>query len=192
VQLEGLLQTDAAINSGNSGGPLLDAQGEVIGVNTAIIQSAQNIGFSIPIEQAADIIESTLSGIGRPFVGVNFQQNSSDLADRFGLATADGVIVYGVLPTSPADVAGLRGTELRRARCRIRDRIDPRGRLRTRTASVLDHGHDRGAMRTLMQSSCWRTCVVMRGAQTARPQPDSVFHPPITTGIMRQLEMPQR
>jgi serine protease Do len=108
VQLEGLLQTDAAINSGNSGGPLLDAHGEVIGINTAIIQSAQNIGFSIPIEQASDLIASTLSGSGRPFIGVNFLQNSGELAERFGLTTTDGVIVYGVLPTSPADLAGLR------------------------------------------------------------------------------------
>lgn len=108
VQLEGLLQTDAAINSGNSGGPLLNAQGEVIGINTAIIASAQNIGFSIPIEQASDLITATLSGVGRPFVGVNFRANSADLAERFGLATADGVIVFGVLPTSPADAAGLR------------------------------------------------------------------------------------
>jgi serine protease Do len=108
VQLEGLLQTDAAINSGNSGGPLLDVKGGVIGVNTAIIQSAQNIGFSIPIEQASELIEATLSGIGRPFVGVNYQPNSPDLAQRFGLATDEGVIVYGVLPTSPADEAGLR------------------------------------------------------------------------------------
>ena len=108
VQLEGLLQTDAAINSGNSGGPLLDAQGEVIGINTAIIQSAQNIGFSIPIEQASDLIASTLSGSGRPFIGINFLRNSRELAERFGLTTADGVIVYGVLPTSPADLAGLR------------------------------------------------------------------------------------
>jgi S1-C subfamily serine protease len=107
VQLEGLLQTDAAINSGNSGGPLLNARGEVIGVNTAIIQSAQNIGFSIPIEQASDLISSTLSGSGRPFVGVNYQENSAELAERFGLATADGVIVFGVLPTSPADEAGI-------------------------------------------------------------------------------------
>jgi serine protease Do len=108
VQLEGLLQTDAAINSGNSGGPLLDVEGRVIGVNTAIIQSAQNIGFSIPIEQASDLIETTLSGVGRPFVGVNYQGNSPELAERFGLATDEGVIVYGVLPTSPADLAGLR------------------------------------------------------------------------------------
>lgn len=108
VQLEGLLQTDAAINSGNSGGPLLNAQGEVIGVNTAIIASAQNIGFSIPIEQAADLIEAIRSGSGRPFIGINFLPNSDELAGRFGLATADGVIVYGVLPTSPADLAGLQ------------------------------------------------------------------------------------
>jgi S1-C subfamily serine protease len=108
VQLEGLLQTDAAINSGNSGGPLLNARGEVIGVNTAIIATAQNIGFSIPIEQATDLIEATLSGIGRPFIGVNYSPNSGEFADRFGLATDEGVIVYGVLPTSPADEAGLR------------------------------------------------------------------------------------
>ena len=108
VQLEGLLQTDAAINSGNSGGPLLDGRGEVIGINTAIIQSAQNIGFAIPIEQASDLIASIRSGSGRPFIGINFRQNSSEFAERFGLATSDGVIVYGVLPTSPADLAGLR------------------------------------------------------------------------------------
>jgi S1-C subfamily serine protease len=103
-----LLQTDAAINSGNSGGPLLDAQGQVIGINTAIIASAQNIGFSIPIEQASDLIAATLSGIGRPFIGVNFQRNSAELAERFGLTTDAGVIVFGVLPTSPADLAGVQ------------------------------------------------------------------------------------
>jgi S1-C subfamily serine protease len=110
VQLEGLLQTDAAINSGNSGGPLLNARGEVIGINTAIIDPAraQNIGFSIPVEQAKEIIDLVLSGEGKPFIGVSFRANSAELARNFGLATDQGLIVIGVLPTSPAEAGGLR------------------------------------------------------------------------------------
>jgi S1-C subfamily serine protease len=110
VQLENLLQTDAAINSGNSGGPLLNAQGEVIGINTAIIDPAraQNIGFSIPVEQAEEVLEIVLSGEGKPFIGISLRANSPELASNFGLATDQGLIVLSVLPTSPAEAGGLQ------------------------------------------------------------------------------------
>lgn len=102
--LSGLLQTDAAINSGNSGGPLVNAAGQVIGINTAVaVQSnAQNIGFAIPIDDARAIAERIVSG-GQPtttgFLGVS----STDAAD-----SATGAAVIEVTAGSPAAGAGLR------------------------------------------------------------------------------------
>ncbi|GBD85886.1 putative serine protease HtrA [bacterium BMS3Abin02] len=107
-QLTGLLQTDAAINPGNSGGPLLNQAGEVIGINTAIAGNAQNIGFAIPIETALPDVDRILEGLGKAFIGIGFVTNNSEYQQRFGLATNEGVIVTTVLPTGPADIAGLR------------------------------------------------------------------------------------
>jgi serine protease Do len=105
--LEDLIQTDAAINAGNSGGPLLNAAGEVIGINTAIASGAQNIGFSISINSVAEEIAQALSGVGVPFIGVTTVENSEELAARYRLGSAEGLIVTSVLPTGPADKAGI-------------------------------------------------------------------------------------
>ena len=105
--LEDLIQTDAAINAGNSGGPLLNSSGEVIGINTAIASGAENIGFSISINSVAEEIAQALSGVGVPFVGVTTVENSEELAARYRLGSAAGLIVTSVLPTGPADDAGI-------------------------------------------------------------------------------------
>jgi serine protease Do len=110
--LEDLIQTDAAINAGNSGGPLLNAGGEVIGINTAIASGAENIGFSISINSVAEEIAQALSGVGVPFVGVTTIENSEELAARYRLATAEGLIVTSVLPTGPADEAGVEAGDI--------------------------------------------------------------------------------
>jgi S1-C subfamily serine protease len=106
--LQDLIQTDAAINPGNSGGPLLNAAGEVVGVNSAIIGGAQNIGFAISVETAAQFIERYRLGVGEPFVGVQMVDNSPAAAERFNLGVDDGALVIEVVPGASADAAGLR------------------------------------------------------------------------------------
>jgi serine protease Do len=111
-QLDQLIQTDAAISPGNSGGPLLDSQGRVIGINTAVIrvEGAQGLGFAIPINIARDIAEQLLTTgrIRRAYLGVALGDLSPGLAERYGLPTRDGAVIGTVEPGSPADRAGMR------------------------------------------------------------------------------------
>ena len=115
--LDDYLQTDAAINKGNSGGPLFDAQGEVIGVNTAIYSpSGTNAGlaFSIPsnqIKQAADQIRE-FGRVKRGWIGVSYQTVTDDIADSFGLDRARGVLVANVVADGPAAKAGLKRNDI--------------------------------------------------------------------------------
>ncbi len=104
------IQTDAAINSGNSGGPLIDINGRVIGVNTAIIPQAQGIGFAVPINVAKSVLSDLISGkkLVYPWMGIYMQEVTDDLAEYFGLRETTGVAVTSVEPGSPADKAGLR------------------------------------------------------------------------------------
>jgi Do/DeqQ family serine protease len=112
------IQTDAAINPGNSGGPLLNGQGEVIGINTAIRPGAEGIGFAIPINQAKSIQERLIRGekVAHPFIGIQMTTLTPDLvreANRdpnsmFLLPEVNGVVVTRVLPSTPAEEAGLR------------------------------------------------------------------------------------
>jgi putative serine protease PepD len=116
VRLENLIQTDAAINRGNSGGPLLNTAGEVVGINSAGIPSGQNLGFAIDINVVKPLIEKLKNGnVGvevTAFLGVTTAV-ASDLEpadlDRFGLdATQAGAVVIDVQPESGADDAGLQ------------------------------------------------------------------------------------
>jgi len=108
---ENLLQTDASINPGNSGGPLLNLQGEVIGINTAINAQAQGIGFAIPASTVLSVLEDLKNGANktaRPWIGVQVRNLDRETASYLGLEKAEGAVVAGIVPGSPAEKAGMR------------------------------------------------------------------------------------
>jgi serine protease Do len=104
------VQTDASINPGNSGGPLLNIDGEIIGINSAIFASAQGIGFAIPADKVNRIVaELTHFGKLRPvWVGIDVQSFTVDSARRFGWPHPYGVLVTNVEAGSPAEAAGVK------------------------------------------------------------------------------------
>ncbi len=116
-KLDQVIQTDAAINPGNSGGPLLNLAGEVVGLNSAIVEGAQNIGFAIPINQAKrDISQVRASGkISYPFLGIRYVLITDEIKQKNNLAVNYGALVVrgdtqtdlAVMPGSPADKAGI-------------------------------------------------------------------------------------
>ncbi len=107
---ENFIQTDASINPGNSGGPLFNLRGEVIGINTAIINFAQGIGFAIPSNMAKQVIEQLLAKgkVVRGWLGVGIQPLTAELAKKFGVAEGEGVLVNEVFEKDPAAVAGVK------------------------------------------------------------------------------------
>jgi serine protease Do len=106
---DNFLQTDASINPGNSGGPLLNLQGEVVGINTAILASGQGIGFATPSNIAKTIIPQLKEKgkVIRGMIGVQVQNVTPELAKSFGLAEPKGALVAEVNPGSPAEKAGI-------------------------------------------------------------------------------------
>lgn len=118
--LEGVIQTDAAINPGNSGGPLINLKGEVIGINTAVVSSAENIGFALPINPAKRDIKSVqeTGTIKVPFLGVRFRVVTKELSQEEGLSVDYGAIVRGfsgeppIVKGSPAEKAGLKPEDI--------------------------------------------------------------------------------
>lgn len=104
------IQVDASINPGNSGGPLLNINGELIGINTAIFQDAQGIGFAIPIDTARRIVEDLIEfgKVFRGWIGVSVQDLDPLLARQFGMNRVRGVLVTRVFKESPAQLGGLR------------------------------------------------------------------------------------
>jgi len=107
---ENFIQTDASINPGNSGGPLFNLRGEVIGINTAIINFAQGIGFAIPSNMAKQVIEQLLAKgkVVRGWLGVGIQPLTAELAKTFGVAEGEGVLVNEVFEKDPAALAGIK------------------------------------------------------------------------------------
>jgi serine protease Do len=106
---DNFIQTDASINPGNSGGPLINLQGEVVGINTAIIASGQGIGFAIPINMAKEIAPQLQKRghVTRGLLGVVIQDVTPELAKSLGLKESKGALVSQVAPGGPADKAGI-------------------------------------------------------------------------------------
>jgi Do/DeqQ family serine protease len=105
------IQTDASINPGNSGGPLLNIEGDLIGINTAIYQKAQGIGFAIPINKAKRIVRELIQeGMVRfPWLGIEIQELTAQLKGHFGFPKERvGVLVNDVIDKSPAEKAGMK------------------------------------------------------------------------------------
>lgn len=120
--LRGVLQTDVAINQGNSGGPLINIDGEVIGINTAIIFGAQNIGFSIPINWAKQDLEDIIKygRIVKPYLGLQYIKLDKKLQKQYSLPVDYGALVVrdhrpdsvAIVPNSPAARAGIKENDI--------------------------------------------------------------------------------
>ena len=106
---DNFIQTDASINPGNSGGPLINMNGEVIGINTAIIPNAQGIGFATPINMATEILPQLQKKghVTRGWLGVSIQEVTPELAKSFSLDKNKGALVAEVFKASPAEKAGI-------------------------------------------------------------------------------------
>ena len=114
---EDFIQTDAAINPGNSGGALVNAEGRLIGINTAILSrsgGSQGVGFAIPANMARNITDQIIHGgkVSRAFLGVMIQPVTPDLAKAFKLGKSEGAMISDVTPNSPAERAGLKAGDV--------------------------------------------------------------------------------
>jgi serine protease Do len=111
---ENFIQTDASINPGNSGGPLFNLRGEVIGINTAIINFAQGIGFAIPSNMARLVIDQLVAKgkVIRGWLGVGIQPLTPELAKKFGVTEGEGVLVNEVFEKDPAASAGIKAGDI--------------------------------------------------------------------------------
>ncbi len=114
MSLDNYIQTDAAINFGNSGGPLINARGEVIGINSAVSRQASSIGFAIPINQAKLILPQLKERgyVQRGYIGVALRDVDPDLRVPLGLPQVSGALVQDVTSGSPAERAGLKPYDL--------------------------------------------------------------------------------
>ena len=110
VHYDDFLQTDAAINPGNSGGPLLNMEGKVVGINTAIIPSAQGLGFAIPVNKAKEIMSDLVSygHAKRGWLGVSVRNITPEMARAYGVDGTNGAMINDVFKGDPADKAGIK------------------------------------------------------------------------------------
>jgi serine protease Do len=112
--LDNYIQTDAAISFGNSGGPLINTRGEIVGINSAVSRQANNIGFAIPINQARAILPQLRSEgrVSRGYIGVALRDVDPDVQASLGLSRSDGALVQDVTAGSPGARAGLKPYDL--------------------------------------------------------------------------------
>jgi len=111
---EDFVQTDASINPGNSGGPLINIDGEVIGINAMIIQPGTGIGFAIPINMAKQILSDLINQgkVIRPWLGISVQDLTPDMMEHFKITEKEGVLVGQVYPGTGAEKAGLASGDI--------------------------------------------------------------------------------
>jgi len=117
-KLDQVIQTDAAINKGNSGGPLLNLRGEVIGINVAVVEDSSNIGFALPINSVKDVVSQVekTGKISHPYVGIRYIPITEDLKTSLNLSVNYGILIKkgsddtepAVLSNSPAEKAGIK------------------------------------------------------------------------------------
>src|SRR6267142_458511 len=114
--IDGILQTDVALNPGNSGGPLVDSKGRVVGINTAMIMGAQGISFAVPVDTATWVVPQLLARgrVSRAYLGFGGQSRPLDrrLARALGLANTRAVEIISIEPATPAAGAGLQTGDL--------------------------------------------------------------------------------
>src|SRR5690606_6512373 len=118
--MENMIQHDAPINPGNSGGPLLNLNGEVVGVNTAVVRqaslgvTAEGLGFAIPSNTVKALTEELIRAgrLVRPYLGICYDPTTPRLSPASGLAADPGVVVNSVEPTSPAGMAGIQADDI--------------------------------------------------------------------------------
>jgi serine protease DegQ len=113
TQFQNFIQTDAAINPGNSGGALVDAEGRLVGINTAIFSrsgGSLGIGFAVPVDTATNVMQQLVAGgsVRRGWIGVELRELTPELAESLALAVKDGVLITGVLQNGPAARGGVR------------------------------------------------------------------------------------
>jgi serine protease Do len=116
-QYQDFIQTDAAINPGNSGGALVDAEGRLVGINTAIISRTggnQGIGFAVPVNMARRVVERLISGgkVVRGYLGISLQDIDAGLAKSFNLPSQNGALVNNVSTNTPAEKAGIKAGDV--------------------------------------------------------------------------------
>ncbi len=111
---DNFIQTDVSINPGNSGGPLINMNGEVIGINTAIIQSAQGLGFAVPVNMLKNILPKLKKDgkVSRGWIGIVMQPLDEQLAKSFGLPDTKGVLIADVTKGDPGEKAGLKAGDV--------------------------------------------------------------------------------
>jgi len=109
-----IIQTDAAINEGNSGGPLVDLNGNVVGIDTFIISGAENIGFAVSANTASRVYDDLLKygRVIRPYLGATFDDLTPDVASRLGISMSRGVLVSYVVPGGPVAKAGIQANDV--------------------------------------------------------------------------------
>ena len=170
---ENFIQTDASINPGNSGGPLFNIKGEVIGINTAIINYAQGIGFAIPSNMVKHVVDQLISKgrVVRGWLGVGIQPVTADLASKFNVKEGQGVLINEVFEGDPAAKAGVRPGDII---IKLNDEVIDTPQSLSRFIASLDPGKD--AKLVIMRDGKKKTIAVRLGEREETAITASIPH----------------